>query len=215
MPRDEVSQGTQGDAVVRDRMMAYEMMQQAEAVQQTSHDVQRTIAALQGALGENSILVRSNPPQRKLNEDGTRTFEAHKAHQIVFLAWALKQARVMEGGLCADGMGMGKTHEIISLILALPLVEHRRRQQGRVIPVGRPTLIVAPCTLRKKWRDTLVNELTKLYPSDHDWHVYMFGKILQRFVRAKNANVTPKRHSEETEKSMERPTAIRLDNCPT
>jgi SNF2 family DNA or RNA helicase len=64
-----------------------------------------------------------------------------------------KEQSIYHGGICADACGMGKTHEIISLIIA-------GRQywtlQGRKCG---PTLVVCPNSLKEKWFDDLFDML--------------------------------------------------------
>lgn len=87
-------------------------------------------------------------------------------HQVTFLAWAIKMWQQYRGGICADGMGMGKTHQIISLIIMMQCYKKIKKRPG-----GK-TLIVVPGVLIGEWKKDLSENLHHLPGGDHHWQVY-------------------------------------------
>lgn len=128
-------------------------------------DVNEAIEHLQAALGVDSPLIYGLGPQRGLATDTLPIpGERHLEHQICFLAWALSMEVYLKGGICGDAMGMGKTHQIISLIQAATYFWTRHGRSP-----CRPTLVVCNNTTRKKW----VLELHKTLGSE--WQVFDLG----------------------------------------
>ncbi|ESQ36413.1 hypothetical protein EUTSA_v10006803mg [Eutrema salsugineum] len=73
-------------------------------------------------------------------------------YQKEFLAWALKQEQSVAGGILADEMGMGKTIQAISLVLARREADRARFGQA----VG-CTLVLCPLVAVSQW----VNEIAR------------------------------------------------------
>lgn len=102
---------------------------------------------------ENTIVYRL-PNKRTLKNGLPEKGETHMGHQAVFLHWALTQEQSpIRGGICADACGMGKTHEIMSLIIAGQITGKINREK----PL--PTLLVVPANLEPKWYDDLYGGL--------------------------------------------------------
>ena len=88
------------------------------------------------------------------------------------MAWALGRADTTGGGGCADGIGMGKTLEIICVMRLMTYFQVvRRGGEG----FG-PTLVVVPSMLRKGWLDTLKKTLVKMRPEDTEWRIFLYGE---------------------------------------
>jgi SNF2 family DNA or RNA helicase len=104
------------------------------------------------------MLLKANPPHLR-----TKLVETHKPHQEIFLAWALKQTEEYSGGLCGDTMGMGKSHEIISLIHQQ---RHILRKSKNQLETG-ATLLVVPATTLDAWYNPCRFELGKLDKREH------------------------------------------------
>ncbi|KAL1209582.1 Helicase-like transcription factor CHR28 [Cardamine amara subsp. amara] len=73
-------------------------------------------------------------------------------YQKEFLAWASKQEQSVAGGILADEMGMGKTIQAISLVLAKREVD--RAQFGEAVGC---TLVLCPVVAVSQW----LNEITR------------------------------------------------------
>jgi len=104
----------------------------------------------------------------------------HLGHQVIFLQWALHMELVFGGGICGDAVGLGKTHEFISLIIAGNLYLQRRREESD--PPIRPTLVVCPHSLgaqtyyglkRQLEADFNVHQIkkgTSSFDASHPWY---------------------------------------------
>ncbi|XP_057750711.1 DNA repair protein RAD16-like isoform X1 [Arachis stenosperma] len=88
-------------------------------------------------------------------------------YQKEWLAWALKQeSSVSRGGILADEMGMGKTIQAITLVLAKRQFQHIICEQdepapvagsSRVLPAIKGTLVICPVVAVTQW----VNEIDR------------------------------------------------------
>ncbi|KAM0718339.1 hypothetical protein Q7P37_006671 [Cladosporium fusiforme] len=87
--------------------------------------------------------------------------ELHFPHQVIFVAWVLWQRTKFRGRICMDQMGMGKTHEAISLIQATVAYNSLVLARPADRP-ERPTLVVVPTLIFQKWYKDLNNHLGKL-----------------------------------------------------
>lgn len=95
-------------------------------------------------------------------------------HQVTFLAWAIEMGQQYRGGICADGMGMGKTHQIISFIIIMQCYKKiKKRTDGK-------TLIV-PGVLMGEWNKDLPENLHRLPGGDHHWQVYSVERGHSRY----------------------------------
>ncbi|KAI7200886.1 hypothetical protein KC316_g2512 [Hortaea werneckii] len=89
-----------------------------------------------------SIIYRM-PPRRGANpnnENEPNPGTVHLYHQTCFLAWAVTREEKYCGGICADHMGMGKTHEFLALMILF----------DQLFPGDRPTLLVTTNNLKAK-----------------------------------------------------------------
>ena len=74
------------------------------------------------------LLVSGNPPPR-INNMESRP-ETHLPHQKTFSACALDAWKQYLGGRCADSMGMGKSRQIVTPILAMEFTYRVKNQEG-------------------------------------------------------------------------------------
>ena len=106
---------------------------------------------------EISILHRLPTPRnrvgREMDEQNRPLGQKHLPHQVCWLAWALLNAKVYGGGINADGCGMGKTTELLMLLIAM------RRHATLLGEKPRPSMVIVPSHLEEKWYFTLRNEL--------------------------------------------------------
>lgn len=120
--------------------------------------------ALVRSLAESCSLIDQNPAR---TDNGK--VEQHLPHQKIFLAWALNRLYHTKGGICANAMGMGKSHQIISMILAFARVR-RAHQRGQDFG---STLLVVPGTRMEDWWDRIRHELVPLDDEDDDWETFI------------------------------------------
>lgn len=160
--------GEEGEAELTEKQqITYEKVQQLLASESLSfNDVAECKAQLRKALGHADCLITGLPTRRSMDPltKFPRPGNTHKAHQICFLAWALYMEFMYKGGICGDGCGLGKTHEIISLILGATRFWSRQER-----PVRQPTLVVVPNNLLSKTRRDLHDQLGSA------WTVLHFG----------------------------------------
>ena len=118
------------------------------------------------------------PNRRKRNNAGSIVRgQEHTPLQVIFLAWAIaKEASTIKGGICGDAMGMGKTHEMISLMLA----------QDQLKPAALPTLLLCPVGLNYQHLEDLHDQLGSR------WNVFAFGNNASSIVSAKLAPLEDK-----------------------
>ena len=60
-------------------------------------------------------------------------------HQQTFMSWLIDRALGPKVGICVDTMGLGKTHEILSGMLALDYLDAKLNQSS-----PKPILLVVP-----------------------------------------------------------------------
>ena len=106
-------------------------------------------------MGTGHELLRHNRKQRHLAAGGVEVYERHFDHQVIFIAWILAKISTTGGGLCGDGVGIGKSHEII---LAIQAGTHYQMKYRGDENFG-PTVLVTPSTLKSGWVATLQNHI--------------------------------------------------------
>lgn len=94
---------------------------------------------------QNAVIAETAEPPSDLNIPLLR-------YQKEFLAWASKQEQSVAGGILADEMGMGKTIQAISLVLARREVD--RAQFGEAVGC---TLVLCPLVAVSQW----LNEIAR------------------------------------------------------
>lgn len=78
------------------------------------------------------------------------------AHLIIFASRAFDMEDEFNGAVCADTMGMGKTHEIIQLMMNA----RSRRERGREQKASsEPNLLVMPMQIKEKYLQDLCENL--------------------------------------------------------
>ncbi|KAI9853264.1 MAG: hypothetical protein M1824_001461 [Vezdaea acicularis] len=107
---------------------------------------------LYGTSNIKQTIVYRLPPQRHRPNGEVVFGNEHKAHQQTFLAWALWMEESIQCGICADYMGLGKTHEWLSLIVAGTDFWEQRATGGA-------TLVVVPNNQGKEAYDIAQNQL--------------------------------------------------------
>lgn len=79
------------------------------------------------------------------------------------MPWSLYQEKMFSCGFCSDGCGLGKTHEIITLILLANMFWDLRDDAEKCT---RGTMICCPPTLVRRWLKLLERHL----PADYEVH---------------------------------------------
>ena len=98
-------------------------------------------------LGETSLISSKSPP-RINNVEATP--ESHLPHQKILLAWAIDMWKQFRGGVCADSMGMGKSHQMSTLILATQLLCQVKGKSK----LNESTTLIVPRVLMSFWIKT-------------------------------------------------------------
>lgn len=97
-------------------------------------------------------------------------------HQVTFLSRALRMWLESRGGICADGMG--KTHQIRSMILMLQRYKRiKNRKDGR-------TLIVTRESGMNERKKNLTQNLNRLPGNPHPWQVYYIERGVSMYQPA-------------------------------
>lgn len=146
------------EALIARRFTFAELKKFQAAPNREGHtDVRLAIQQIDQTFGPNYELTRHAPTDRHGNR------EAHKPHQIIHNPWALSVYSQYRGGICADAMGTGKTHQILTLIPMM--VDYQRRLKDED---HGPTLVVVPSVHLFSWRRTLDEALP-------DFKVIVYG----------------------------------------
>ncbi|KAH6643114.1 SNF2 family N-terminal domain-containing protein [Boeremia exigua] len=116
--------------------------------------------AVENLLGNVSAHDAEDAPERR--EQTPRIMcSALKEYQKIGLTWLMKmETGTNKGGILADGMGLGKTVQAISLICARPSDDPRRKT----------TLIIAPVALMRQWE----KEIERHVDPRHRLRVYVY-----------------------------------------
>ncbi|KAL1648179.1 hypothetical protein SLS61_007051 [Didymella pomorum] len=109
--------------------------------------------AVENLLGNVSAHDAEDSPERREQTPITMCSQL-KEYQKIGLTWLIKmETGTNKGGILADGMGLGKTVQAISLICARPSDDPRRRT----------TLIVAPVALMRQWEKEIERHIHPRY----------------------------------------------------
>ncbi|KIL91220.1 hypothetical protein FAVG1_05919 [Fusarium avenaceum] len=103
--------------------------------------------------------------KKLLDLDGKEYYLSEVFHTVTRDVKLFRQAETsIKGGILAEEMGLGKTLEILGLILlhqrSRPLTQNKLEAQAKLTPTG-ATLIVTPPSLRDQW----VSEIARHTPS--------------------------------------------------
>lgn len=143
-----------------------EVQKCAQHISSIGNDVNTALNHLLDCLpGASRQLATQLPPAVPPGIGAAAPPERHLGHQIIGLSWVIRQEETIGGGLYADQMGMGKTHVIIAMIFILRIFWERVQ-----IP-RRPTLVVVPGTLRKRW----LKDLRSYFRAQGGWKIYVAG----------------------------------------
>ncbi|KAF1922913.1 uncharacterized protein M421DRAFT_76792 [Didymella exigua CBS 183.55] len=116
--------------------------------------------AVENLLGNVSAHDAEDAPERREQTPANMCSQL-KEYQKIGLTWLIKmETGTNKGGILADGMGLGKTVQAISLICARPSDDPRRKT----------TLIVAPVALMRQWE----KEIERHIHTRHRLKVYIY-----------------------------------------
>ncbi|KAF9691927.1 hypothetical protein EKO04_009833 [Ascochyta lentis] len=109
--------------------------------------------AVENLLGNVSAHDAEDAPERR--EQTPRIMCSQlKEYQKIGLTWLIKmETGTNKGGILADGMGLGKTVQAISLICARPSDD----------PLRKTTLIIAPVALMRQWEKEIARHVHDRY----------------------------------------------------
>ncbi|KZM21104.1 uncharacterized protein EKO05_0003573 [Ascochyta rabiei] len=109
--------------------------------------------AVENLLGNVSAHDAEDAPERR--EQTPRIMCSQlKEYQKIGLTWLIKmETGTNKGGILADGMGLGKTVQAISLICARPSGD----------PLRKTTLIIAPVALMRQWEKEIARHVHDRY----------------------------------------------------
>jgi SNF2 family DNA or RNA helicase len=71
------------------------------------------------------------------------------------------------GGILADDVGLGKTMQVIGLLLHRSNERREATRRGDNVPAARPTLIVMPQGLISQWRDEIISFTNRFHVADY------------------------------------------------
>ncbi|KAJ4990987.1 SNF2 family domain-containing protein [Stagonosporopsis vannaccii] len=118
------------------------------------------VQAVENLLGNVSAHDAEDAPERREQTPSIMCSQL-KEYQKIGLTWLMKmETGTNKGGILADGMGLGKTVQAISLICARPSKD----------PARKTTLIIAPVALMRQWE----KEIERHVHPNHRLSVYVY-----------------------------------------